>query len=153
MRRPWVLAATLVLLAAGQVGAACWNTDAGGWLLLEVGESRGWVIPVMGTYLPSAGPACLGHRSYPTHGIAQLIGDQVLLGLTISAEGEPGCGTMLGEFVLDVSTLSGTGVVRSAPHFDQPLSVSLSFSDVCPAVVPPPPPPPPLPPSRIVPPR
>ncbi len=86
MRRSSVLAATLVLLAAGQVGAACWNTDTGGWLLLEVGESRGWVIPVMGTYLPPAGPACLGHRSYPTHGIAQVIGDQVLLGLTISAE-------------------------------------------------------------------
>lgn len=123
-----LLALLLVFLTAGPAWAAfCWRAGDGGIVKVELGDARGDFIPVMGAYIGTAtDPVCLGFRVQPFHGIAKIIGNVALLGLTVYAEGGVDCGPGMGEFSIDLTTLNGTGFVRNAPHFDVPEAETLT---------------------------
>ena len=122
LRGKVLVAMLLVFLTAGQAWAAfCWRDNFGGTVVMELGQGVGSFIPVMGAYLaPPNDPACLGHRIYPFHGIAKIVGSVALLGFTAYSEDGTNCGSAMGEVRVDLNTLQGTGYSRGAPHFDLP---------------------------------
>jgi len=138
--RVLVLALVMVAVAGPSWAAFCWQAPDGSIAVLELGAGVGSLIPVMGELRasPAYNPLCLGYRIYPFHGIARIVDNYALLGITLYSESGPNgqqeyeCGSSIAEFKINLNDMTGVGYTRNAPHFADPPDYVTLIPIACP---------------------